>query len=385
MPPMPPGTFCGWWRSEGVNPKRIDPERLLQACFGDAGESQLAFESCVAADIASGGAGIEPAARRLLPFFYRRWCASSSGSLIETAHRVYLATWQQNRERMASAASVLRQLESAGIECMLLKGAALTLGHYRDYGLRSMGDFDLLIHHADVERAAGLLLQDGWTAEEGCSAEAIRRQSRVRHAWQFTRGDTENCDLHWRPLARCYSPQVAGMFWEGAEAITLDGQAARIPCPTDQFFHVCVHAMHWEWTRNLYWIADALTVVRDAEPNWDRAAALAASSEMQTRFTEALLVLASHFRLAVPEQAFAAEAPAWERREYMLMQKPCPLGPLDSIAWHLYNFRRLRPFDSEWRGAPRWVALPQYLAAFLDAPTWGSLLARLWTEFRLRV
>jgi len=51
-----------------VNPKRIDPERLLQACFGDAGESQLAFESCVAADIASGGAGIELLPAACCPF-----------------------------------------------------------------------------------------------------------------------------------------------------------------------------------------------------------------------------------------------------------------------------------------------------------------------------
>ena len=353
---------------------------LLTACFGNGDESRLALEACMA----SAGGGIDSATRRLLPVLYRRWGALSAGSLIETAHRVYIATWQQNRERMALMASVLRELESAGIECMLLKGAALTLRHYRDFGLRSMGDFDLLIHEADVEPAARLLLQNGWTAEEGCPAEAVRRQSRVRHAWQFTRGDTGNCDLHWRPLARCYSPQVAGMFWSGAETVAFDGRAVKIPCPTDQFFHVCVHAMHWEWTPNLYWIADAVTVLRDAEADWDRAAALAASSNMQTRFSQALLVLRSRFHSDIPEHALAANAPAWERREYSLMQKPCPLGPLDSAAWHLYNFRRLRPFDAEWREASVWRALPQYLAAFLDAPTGRTMLARLWAQFKLR-
>jgi hypothetical protein len=246
-----------------------------------------------------------------------------------------------------------------------------------------MGDFDLLIHHSDLDPAVGALSRAGWSAEEGCSAASIQRQSRVRHAWQFLRG-AENCDLHWRPLARCYAPEIDRMFWSAAETVTLDGQAVKIPCPTDQFFHVSVHAMHWEWTPNLYWIADAMTVLRDAAPEWPRAAALAAASNMQVRFREALLVLASQFDLDIPAHALAANGPSWERREHSLMQKPCPLGPLDSVAWHLYNFRRLRPFDPAWRKTPVWAALPQYLSAFLDAPNWHVLMARLWAQYRFR-
>ena len=42
-------------------------------------------------------------------------------------------------------------------------------------------------------------------------------------------------------------------------------------------------------------------------------------------------------------------AAGWERREYRLLLKPCPLGVYDSIAWHAYHFRRIRPFDDGWR------------------------------------
>lgn len=358
-------------------------DQLLRACFGEGEEGRCALEACIALQNAGSGQW-DAAARRLLPVLYRRWGATERNGLIDLAHRVYLATWQQNRERMAHLASVLREFDRAGIECMLLKGAALTLRHYRDFGLRTMGDFDLLIHPHDIEAAVRLLLQNGWRAEEGCSTEAILRQSRVRHAWQVLHGETQNCDLHWRPLARCNSPQVAEAFWRASETVGLDGHAVKVPCPTDQLFHVCVHAMHWEWTPNLYWVADALTVLGDAEIDWGRAAGLAAGSNMGTPFTQALATLASEFHYAVPERALAVEVAAWERREYALMQKPCPLGLFDSASWHIHHFRRLRPFDPRWSEVPVWIGFPQYVAAFLDAPDWRTLLAKLWAEVRRR-
>jgi hypothetical protein len=49
--------------------------------------------------------------------------------------------------------------------------------------------------------------------------------------------------------------------------------------------------MHWEWTRNLYWTADAITVLRDGEP--DRVAALAAKSAMRAQLAGVLAALAA--------------------------------------------------------------------------------------------
>jgi hypothetical protein len=174
------------------------------------------------------------------------------------------------------------------------------------------------------------------------------------------------------------------MFWMGAETVDLAGREVRLPCPTDQFFHVCVHAMHWEWTPNLYWVADALTVLGDAEIDWDRAAALAVHAEMRERFTRALSWLVSQFHADIPVQVLGVRAPGWERREYALLQKPCPLGFFDSAAWHRYHFRRLRRFDAQWHAMPAFIAFPRYLATFLDAPTWRALLAGLWPQLKLR-
>ncbi len=358
----------------------FDPGQILTACFGEGDEGRHAYEACVAFEPGAVAAG----SGRLLPFVYRRWGASDRNGLIERAHLAYIATWQRNRERMAQAAAVVAEFERAGIECMLLKGAALTLRNYRDYGLRGMGDFDLLIHRGYLERAAALLLRNGWRAEEGRSLEAILRQARVGHACQFSGSAGQNCDLHWHPLIRCYAPQVAEMFWEASETIDLAGHAVRIPCQTDQFLHVCVHGLHWERLPNLYWMADAITVLRGGELDWDRAAALAERSDMRALFAQALLVLAARFHIAVPGKIFDLDTPAWERRECALMQKPCPLSLWDRLAWHRYHFRRIKPFDRQWSQLPYWIAFPQYLTAFWDAAKWRAFAERLWRKFRPR-
>lgn len=378
------------------NAPAIDDAVLLQACFGSGDEGRRAFETCATCDSRE----IGDAASRLLPLLFRRWGRSYDNSLTQLAHKTYLTVWRQNRQRWEEIASLAAEFGKAGIEFMLLKGAALMLRHYGGHGLRSMGDFDLLIHPECAGRAVRILIEKGWRGEEGATAESILRQSRVRHAWQFLkeaavqktpRGsaaiDEQNCDLHWRPLARCYHPAVAEMFWTSAETVRVDGVPVKVPCPTDQFFHVSVHAMHWEWRRNLYWVADAMTILADTEIDWERARLLAAKSDMRVRFRLALAQLVRYFPSAIPSYAIPErlhDAREWEEREYRLLQKPCPLGFIDSAAWHAYNYRRLRPFDPAWCGKPVWLGFPQYLAVFLDVSNPLDFAAQLWKQGKAR-
>jgi hypothetical protein len=347
-------------------------EQLLSACFGRDQDSRIALDACE-------GTTLDPSMARLLPFLYNRWKGFANNALIETGQRAYLATWRQNREHMTALRDVLTGLRQNGVECMVLKGAALTLRHYRDYGLRNMGDFDILVHSWDTVRAVDFMLRNGWSAEGCCSSESIVRQSRVRHAWQFTRGETERCDLHWRPLSHCNAPAISEMFWACGELADLHGLPISVPCPTDLFFHVCVHAMHWEWTPNLYWFADALLLLGQGQVNWDRAAELAGVSQMTGRFAAALRELRSRFGVSTPEPDIADP---WERREFALMQKQSPLALADRIAWHRYHFRRLRPFDPGWKQAPYWAAFPDYLRTVLDGRSWPDSLEKLWKEVR---
>jgi hypothetical protein len=195
------------------------------------------------------------------------------------------------------------------------------------------------------------------------------RKTRVRHAWQFSRGEDESCDLHWHPVLRCYSPAVAELFWEGARSAELLQRPVSVPCATDLLFHVCAHGLQWSWTPQIRWIPDALTVLRSsAEIDWERLLNLAALAEMNVRLHHALGYLRERFEAPVPVTVLGRLQSAgghWERREYLLLQKECPLGLAGRARWHLTNFHRIRPFDADWSGGFWGTAFAEYVFVFL--------------------
>ena len=78
---------------------------------------------------------------------------------------IYQLTWYRNQMLFHNMAILLRRFHNAGIQTMIIKGAALTLLYYRDYGLRPMKDFDVLIHTKQATAAINLLKKLGWSSK----------------------------------------------------------------------------------------------------------------------------------------------------------------------------------------------------------------------------
>jgi hypothetical protein len=346
-------------------------ERVLLAAFAPDNEARSAWDSLGALELRA-----DRLACGFLPLACRRWSASES-PVRELGRRIQLTAWSRNQERMLGLAAVLEAFERRGVESMLLKGAALLLGYYGDFGLRAMGDFDLMIREADLEPAAGALQQAGWVAEGGMAPAEVARRVRVRHACHFHTPGGAECDLHWRPVHRCHAPGITRMFWEAAETAAVHGHAVKIPCAADLFFHACVHGAQWDWTPQVRWVADALTVYHGAAAlDPERLGRLGALSELRVALLETLAYLEERFRVdvgAVP----AGEPAAWERREHILRMKPCPLSAWDSTLWHWYNFKRIRRVDPQWRARALPQAWAAYLKEFSGAANWREFAEML--------
>ena len=359
-------------------------ERLLRACFAPDETAAAEFEAWRSeADLDSA----DPVELRFLPLLDRRWKGRIPDyRAAEASRRIQLPVWRQNLEQIQTATRIRTNLNNAGVSCMFLKGLALLVRHYRQTGLRSMGDVDLLIHGDHIKPALEALTRDGWQAEGAATIPEILREARVRHAWQFNRG-SEECDLHWRPMARGYSPEIARSFWEKAETVPWRGSSLEVPSPTEQLFHVCVHGMQWTWNAELWWAADALTILRiPGEIDWERLRRLAAAAGMTQMLVRALRHLEDRFGASIPPSSLAGTViRRGEEREFALLQKPCPLGLKDSIAWHVTNFQRLRKFDAEWSRRSAWIGFAGYLKAFLNASSAGEALRALSAEVGKRL
>ena len=358
-----------------------EQERLLRACFLSGPDALREFETWrgeVPID------QMDEVSRRLAPILVRRWDGDPlDESFAALGKWIHLAQWSQNRRRISIALSLHKTLSSAGIQCMFLKGMALLSRFCADSGLRVMGDVDFLVHGNEVVKAVEVLTAAKWIAEDNLTSNEIRRQMRVGHAWHFSRGQGEQCDMHWHPLVRCPSPSVAEGFWKGAEWVDLGGNRVLAPCATDQLFHVCAHGLQWSWTPQTRWISDAMTILTSEESiDWQRLQELATAAKMSVRVHAALRYLHERMEAPVPKRALdrlAMHRPvAWERSEYELLQKPCPLGAVDSLRWHITNFRRIRPFDNAWSNKPGWIAFLEYLRIFLRATGARSFVTSLW-------
>ena len=175
---------------------------------------------------------------------------------------VYRHTWFKNQTVLRQAGIPIRALRKAGIPILALKGATLCPLYYRDWGVRRMEDFDLLVPPDRATDAMAALRAIGATPRVS-NAEAWVP---LRHSLPFKHPDGWQVDLHWYSLWRSASDQAV---WDHAVELDVGGEQILAPGPTHQLLLVCVHGADWAPNPPLRWVADATVVIRAGEVDWD--------------------------------------------------------------------------------------------------------------------
>jgi len=308
---------------------------------------------------------LDPECYRMLPLLYGNLRALGAASpWMDKLAGVYRREWYRNRLLLHAAARGLAQLHAAGIETMILKGAALIPNYYGDCGLRPMGDCDVLVPAAQRNAAIGVLVRGGWKPLRREPAALTDRVLDTRHSWGFADARGLELDLHWHALWPARGPHADDDFWARAESLELDGAATRIPDPTSLLLSVCVHGAEWEEAAPLRWIADATIILRrrGAEVEWDRLAAQAAKYHASLLLHDALAYLKASLGAAVPEDALEqlnrARVSELERRMQRAMRAAHALLGSLPILWHRYLFQREAwdgPSARDFLGFPVWL------------------------------
>jgi len=280
---------------------------------------------------------------RLLPLAYANLGdAIRDDAVFGRAGGLFRRTWTQNQLLFDRAAGALSALANAGIEPMLLKGAALSVLHYRSAGARPMADVDVLVPPFGAERAMAVLRAEGWRGE----AEPAERQIRIHHSYPFRDGGVGHIDLHWFSLWQSSSDRP---LWGAARPLELAGAAALAPSPSDLLLVVCAHGTPRQPEPAFRWIADAVTVIRTAEVDWDRFAAEARRRNLAVAAAAALRYVREELGAEVPEDVPARlapeRAPRWERAAYRAQSSPA--GPARTTRLLLERNRRMRMLRDE--------------------------------------
>jgi hypothetical protein len=236
---------------------------------------------------------------RLLPLLYKNLLRHRvEHPFMNKLKGIYRMEWYKNQMLFFEMSQVLRYLHEKGIRTMILKGAALTVLHYKDYGVRPMADIDVLVPTSESVAALDLLGRAGWTPIAGFMNDDLH----YRHAAQLTHKSGKELDLHWHLLQDSCHKDSDTDFWDGAVPVQMKDVSTKALNPADALLHVIVHGVKWNPEPPIRWIADAMSIINcpDSRIEWERLIHQAKKHRVSLRVKEALNYLRGGFQASVP-------------------------------------------------------------------------------------
>lgn len=170
-------------------------------------------------------------------------------------------------------ARLSRELGQAGIEVLVLKGAALLCGGVSRPTPRTMSDIDLLVVKGSPEAAWQVCRSNGWTLVDKAWTEELYRDHHHLAPLLDPDGVTIGLELHRTLLPGIdrLGVDINGIIGR-SRVVDVGGTPVRVPSVEDLLLHTC---LHFAWSNKLRrgaWraYADAHAIIADPAFSWDR-------------------------------------------------------------------------------------------------------------------
>jgi hypothetical protein len=247
------------------------------------------------------------------------------------------------RQRLDETLDVLAQ---AGIEPVLLKGAALCYTLYPSMADRPMADIDLLVEPGQARRAREELLRAGWKWNETVRREEDYQAHHHLPPMDDVGGSGLKVEVHTELFVAGNPFHLSGdVMRRDAQSVVAGGRRVRVPSPMHQLLHTC---LHFAWSHNMRaacWRAFRdVAVVTHPAFDWDEFVTVARQNRAGTCCYWTLRL--AHDLLSVPVPAATLEAlrpplpgPLLRRleRHFVIQLLPtepsCPSIALEKLLW----------------------------------------------------
>lgn len=287
------------WSRTNTNPDffpTADQELLLHAALDDEPGAARAWEAWKSrVDIER----LDVGSHRLLPLLYRNLQTHGvQDPVLARIKGVYRRTWYENQLLFNRLSNLLCSLNRAGFRTMVLKGVAISLGHYREIGARPMEDFDVLVPFRDGPRCIPFVKDLGCRELE--KAVDIETLMATQHSCGFVDAAGTHFDLHWNILFRNLGENADDDFWRQAVPLEVNGEKTLMLCPTDQLLHVCSHGAMWNPIPPIRWVADSLMILKSSAIDWSRLLMVTRKTGQTHAAIDTLRYLRERFGAPVP-------------------------------------------------------------------------------------
>ena len=178
------------------------------------------------------------------------------------ARNAHKLVWAKNHLLMRELKQVLQRLEDQGIDVCLLKGSAFLTHYFPDYGMRTLGDIDILARPVCLERLVSALDEMGYDIGSQ-PIESVRFLS-LFHGLAFRSSRDTAIDVHQFISMSLAHEGFTGQLWKRAEHVRVFEGAvtAYVLSPEHQLLHTVVHGLQYAPESSIRWIIDAACLVR---------------------------------------------------------------------------------------------------------------------------
>ncbi len=190
------------------------------------------------------------------------------GKALKNLRGKYYATLARNMRLYDELNKVLESYRDAGIDVIVLKGAALAENAYGDIGLRSYEDIDILVREDDLQKAKRIIVAAGYTLDESISSEAFNE----KYGCDLHYVKDIIIEIHWdiirRKIYNLYTEIKIRELWKNAQPAKIANTDALVLAPEDMLLHLCVHLSKHSYNR-LIWLCDISEVIGHYDINWE--------------------------------------------------------------------------------------------------------------------
>jgi len=243
---------------------------------------------------------VDYGSHRMIPQLYRNLQRHGvKDPLMERLKGVYRYYLYKNEILLHRIGTLLAAFEEAGIQTMVLKGAALIPLYYRESGLRPMLDADVLVHAHQAEHAMELLQRLRWKSVRHAPQTYIP----IIHSTPFEDDGGRQLDLHWHLFWECFNANDDDEYWKNAIPVQIGGAQTFALNHTDQLLHTCWHGARWNEVPPIRWIADAMAILgaSAADIDWGSLLQKAQRHRIVMPIRDSLQYLKNTFDAPVPD------------------------------------------------------------------------------------
>lgn len=240
---------------------RLSPKQklLLQACVLQGKPALDAWQEWKnSVDIEQ----LDSASNALLSQLYSNLAAHQVKDLhLARLKGIYKRSWYGNQLLLKKLQSIVRALQTAKIDTIVLGDAAIVAGYGAALCKHTFFDINLLIHPVHLEKAINILNRLGWN---------LINYSRKDLYWQFQDTSPTNLQLLGQLFWAMPQEHTQKQLWAEACPCQIGDLNTFILSFTDLFLHLCITTFYLGTSQNLNGLANGMILLRqqEAEIDW---------------------------------------------------------------------------------------------------------------------